>query len=373
MKALTITFYNTVPVLSIRGQENKYNTMDHIENFQKIVEGLQRKKRNIHLLLGNGFSMAYDSKIFSYNALADFVSKVQDPTLAKLFGVLKTKNFELIMEQLTTFSALLHALGAEDELQKKVVEAHQKLKISLLDAIKGLHPEHVFKIPNEKIASCANFLHFFLDNGGNIFSTNYDLLLYWVLMRANFPQAIDGFGRELLNPVEVGRKQEEQELSNLRWGPNKDTQNIHYLHGALPLFDTGAEIEKEQYNEEGWLLENISRRLDAGEYPIFVTAGGAEEKLELIRHNRYLSNCYDRLCTIDGSVISFGFGFGEYDDHIIHALNRASHAANKTPPKLWSIYIGVYSDSGRKHIESIEHKFHAKVYTFDAKSANPWS
>ena len=198
--------------------------MDHIENFQTIVEQLQKKKRNIHLLLGNGFSMAYDSNIFSYNALADFVSKVKDPTLVKLFKVLNTKNFELIMEQLTTFSALLHALGAEDEIQKKVIVAHQKLKNSLLDAIKGLHPEHVFKIPNERIASCAKFLHFFLDNGGNIFSTNYDLLLYWVLMRGDIANAIDGFGRELLNPVEVGRKQEEHEWSNLRWGPNKETQ-----------------------------------------------------------------------------------------------------------------------------------------------------
>lgn len=346
--------------------------MDHIANYQQIVDDLKNKKRTMHLLLGNGFSMAYDSNIFSYNALSDFVSKINDPTLAKLFKVLKTKNFELIMEQLTTFSALLHELGAEKELQLKISEAHKNLKISLLDAIKALHPEHVFKIPVVKIISCAKFLRVFLDNGGNIFSTNYDLLLYWVLMRAEFSQAIDGFGRELLNPVEVSKSQEDKEWSNLRWGPNKETQNVHYLHGALPLFDTGSEIEKEQYNETGWILKNISDRLDKGEYPIFVTAGGAQEKLELIRHNNYLSNCYDRLCAIDGSVISFGFGFGEYDDHIIHALNKASHAANKMPPKLRSIYIGVYSESARKHIESIQHKFHAKVYTFDAKSANPW-
>lgn len=243
----------------------------------------------------------------------------------------------------------------------------------MLDAIKGLHPEHVFKIPDEKISSCASFLHLFLDNNGNIFSTNYDLLLYWVLMRSNFPNAIDGFGRELLNPLETSNKTEEPEFSNLRWGPNKETQNVHYLHGALPLFDTGAEIEKEQYSEDGWLLENIGHRLDASEYPIFVTAGDANEKLELIRHNRYLSNCYDRLCSIDGSIISFGFGFGAYDDHIIHALNKASHATNKTPPKLWSIYVGVYSDNDRQHIEAIEHKFHAKVHTFEAKSVKLWA
>ena len=28
----------------------------------------------------------------------------------------------------------------------------------------------------------------------------------------------------------------------LRWGPNQERQNAHYLHGALPLFDTGPDV-----------------------------------------------------------------------------------------------------------------------------------
>lgn len=316
--------------------------------------------------------MAYDPAIFSYNALANFVIEVNDPTLKKLFEILKTKNFELIMEQLTTFSLLLASLEAENEIQIKVAEAHIKLKKSLLEAIKSLHPEHVFKIPEGKINACGKFLHQFLDGGGQIFSTNYDLLLYWVLMRNNFPNANDGFGRELQNPLEVSLGEETPEFSELLWGPNKSHQNIHHLHGALPIFDAGSEIIKEQYTHEGYLLENIGQRLDDGAYPIFVTAGNGDEKLSLIRHNRYLSNCYDKLCEIDGSLVSFGFGFGQYDDHIIDALNKATHADYKSKPKLWSIYIGVYSDNNQGYIKSIEHKFHAKVYTFDAKSANPW-
>ena len=346
--------------------------MDHIENFEDVISTLRRKKRTIHLLLGNGFSMAYDHKIFSYNALADFVINTEDPTLTKLFGILKTKNFELIMEQLSTFSLLLSSLDADVEIQIKVQEAQVKLKNSLLEAIKSLHPEHVFKIPENKINACGRFLNQFIGNGGQIFSTNYDLLLYWVLMRKGFENAIDGFGRDLQNPREVACG-EDAELSELRWGPHKAKQNVHYVHGTLPIFDMGSEIVKEQYSEEGFLLANVSARLDRGEYPVFVTAGNGAEKLSLIRHNRYLSNCYDKLGEIDGSIVSFGFGFGPYDEHIIEALNKASHANNKNPPKLWSIYIGVFSDSDKTYIQSIEHKFHAKVRTFDAKSANPWN
>jgi hypothetical protein len=149
-------------------------------------------------------------------------------------------------------------------------------------------------------------------------------------------------------------------------------QNIHYLHGALHLFDSGADVVKEQYDGNGYLLENISARLVEGSYPIFVTAGNGEEKLEHIRHNRYLSNCYDRLCEVDGSLVTFGFGFGQYDEHIIEAINKAAKFSSKQPPKLWSIYIGVYSDADIQHVKSIEKKFHPKVRLFDARTANVW-
>lgn len=351
---------------------NAMTMIKHYDSFEGMISELEKKGRPIHLLTGNGFSMAYDHKIFSYNALANFVENAGDPTVSVLFEALKTKNFELIMEQLTTFSLLLKALDAEKGLQDKVAQAHEKLKKSLLDAVKELHPEHVFKIDVLSIQKCAQFLNRFMRSGGHIFSTNYDLLLYWVLMRAELEGAIDGFGRELLNPLEVASKTEEADFSELRWGPHRENQNIHHLHGTLPIFDSRTEIIKERYSDEGYLLENIGRRLDRGHYPIFVTAGKAADKLDLILHNRYLTHCYDQLCGIDGSLITYGFGFGEYDDHLIDALNKAHHAQHKNPPKLWSIYIGVFSDVDRQHIQNISHKFHAPVRTFDVRSFNPW-
>lgn len=146
----------------------------------------------------------------------------------------------------------------------------------------------------------------------------------------------------------------------------------HYLHGALHLFDSGADVVKEQYDWNGYLLENVSARLDEGSYPIFVTAGNGEEKLEHIRHNRYLSHCYDRFCEVNGSLVTFGFNFGQYDEHIIEAINKAAKFSSKRPCKLWSIYIGVYSDADMEHIKSIEKQFHPKVRLFDAKTANVW-
>lgn len=344
----------------------------HYDTLDEVINGLAKKGRTAHLLLGNGFSMAYDPKIFSYNALYDFINSLNDATLSSVFAAMKTKNFELIMEQLQTFISLLERLGADKDLHEKLTSAKDKLKHSLLDAIRALHPEHVFKIPEEKSVACAKFIGRFSAPGGKIFTTNYDLLLYWILMRQNVPGSVDGFGRELLNPVEVQEKTQPEDWSDLRWGLNRQGQNIFYLHGSLPLFDTGPEVIKEQYSEEGYLLENIGTRLDAGEYPIFVTAGNGTEKLAQIRHNRYLSDCYDHLCELNGSVVTLGFGFGESDNHVIDALNKANHFRTKSEPKLWSVYIGTFSEKDRRWISNIEKKFHAKVHTFDAKTANIW-
>lgn len=339
--------------------------------FEEVTTSLTKKKRAMSLLMGNGFSMAYDKDIFSYNALYTFLTSQEDELLNKLFGAIKTKNFELVMQQLDTTIALLKAFGSEPALEEQIKAASEKLKQDLLKSIQELHPEHVYKMPDEKSSACAEFLGVFLGSGGHIYTTNYDLLLYWVLMRQGVAHPVDGFGRELENPVEASEGAG-QEWSELRWGPNQAEQNIHYLHGALHIFDSGSEVVKEQYDQDNYLLKNISARLEEGSYPIFVTAGNGGEKLEHIRHNRYLSYCYDRLCTVDGSLVTFGFNFGPYDDHIIEAINKAAKFRSKQPPKLWSIYIGVYSEADAVHIKSIENKFHLKVHIFNAKTANVW-
>jgi hypothetical protein len=63
----------------------------------------ESKQRQIHLLLGNGFSMAYNPEIFSYNALHNFISSQDNLKIKSPFDIVKTKNFELVMQQLDNF------------------------------------------------------------------------------------------------------------------------------------------------------------------------------------------------------------------------------------------------------------------------------
>lgn len=342
-----------------------------LETFDDVLTSIRKNpRRQFHLLLGNGFSVSYDPKIFSYNALHEFVKNLKDKDLSKILEVIETRNFEVIMQYLDNFAALVDALGGDPKLKKRVEDASAKLKTSLLDAVKAMHPEHVFKVPEDQSAACANFLQNFLNTNGHIYSTNYDLLLYWVLMRNGILNHVDGCGRELENDTGEYMALADQEWSDLIWGKNRNTQNVFYLHGALPFFDSGVAVVKEEYDVYNYLLQNISARMEKGEYPIFVTAGDGQQKLNHITHNQYLTYCYDSFCQAEGSLVTFGFSFGEYDEHIIAAINKA--AKQKVPNKLWSIYIGVYSPEDKKHIEQIEGKFRCKVHVFDAKTAKVW-
>ncbi|MCA6362330.1 MAG: DUF4917 family protein [Bacteroidetes bacterium] len=351
-------------------------SIDKIYTYDEVIKSLNAKKRQKHLLLGNGFSMSYDSGIFSYNALSKFLENLDNDILQKLFQIIKTSNFELLMEQLDNVAQIAEVFGADRKVVQNIRNATEALKESLIDAIKELHPEHVFSVPEEKSKSCAAFLYSFLAGGGQIFTTNYDLLLYWVLMRNEIENAIDGFGRDV-EESDNWIQEDERQYSELRWGKYKSIQTVHYLHGALQLFDTGIDIIKEEYTNEHFLLENIKTRMEKKEYPIFVTAGNGNEKLSHIVHNKYLANCYESLSTIGGSLICYGFGFGNYDEHIIAAINKAAKKRKdeneKWLPFLASVYIGVYSDADLKHIKSIEKKFKVPVRLYDARTVNVWS
>lgn len=347
--------------------------IDSLPTYREITLSLEKKGRCKHLLFGNGFSMAYDHKIFSYNALSKFIEDTGNPIVKKLFERLNTKNFEQIMQQLENFCEVADIFSNDKELVPKIKTAIEELKTSLLDAIHKLHPDHVFTIPEEKSNACISFLHEYLNDGGFVFSTNYDLLLYWVLMRNESKNAIDGFGRDMETDLnDITPDFEELEYSELRWGKHKNEQTVFYLHGTLPIFDTGINIIKVEYDSEHFLLQNVKERIDQKEYPIFVTAGNGDEKLTHIMHNKYLSYCYEKLCFIEGSLITFGFSFGEYDTHIIDAINIAAKKGRKIKNRLWSVYIGVYSDDGLEYIESIKSKFKCKVIPYNARTVNIW-
>lgn len=101
----------------------------NIPNFDSVVEHLNKRKKPVSLLMGNGFSMAYDRDIFLYNPLYDSMASRENELLKTLFGVIETRNFFLVMQQLGTTLALLDAFGSDASLREKNSAGKPKVRI----------------------------------------------------------------------------------------------------------------------------------------------------------------------------------------------------------------------------------------------------
>lgn len=349
----------------------------HYDSYDAVLSHLYEANRPKHLLLGNGFSRAYNDKIFSYTSLSDYAKNGGNDSVKHLFDVTKTSNFEEAIHAVDVSVDIIEGIETTDkELIKRLRDLSEAAKCSLIEAITELHPEYVFKLKEHEIKKCGTFLSPYVckDCDSSIISTNYDLLLYWVLMRFGDENSevdcCDGFSYDV-DDYDSNYEFDKNEHS-LIW-TSCSFQNVYYLHGALHLFSSIEGVMKEQYRESAekpLILDRIKERIYRRQYPLFVTEGDGDAKKRQISKSAYLSNCFNHLKTLNGSLVTFGFSFGDSDQHVIDAINKA--ASKRSDHRLRSIYIGVFSDKDRKHIEEISNKFKVKVNTFDAKTVNVW-
>jgi hypothetical protein len=145
---------------------------------------------------------------------------------------------------------------------------------------------------------------------GKVFTLNYDLLLYWVIIGRQ--QFNDGFGLGL-------------ESNGFR-GPFKPNPrcNIFNVHGGLHLFQTSDyEIEKQLATAAG-MIDAIAETIDAGErFPVYVAEGTSSAKLDRINSIPYLKHCYQQLRESTGVCFVYGHSAHESDAHIYNALFKS--------------------------------------------------
>lgn len=321
--------------------------MKKLLSFTEITEKLKEENKTSNLLLGNGFSCAYNNEIFNYKYLNEFIKKDADEVTQKILSAIKDTNIENTMLQIENFQTIANILLESHEIKDEVIDTAEKaidnIKQQFLAAIKDLHPDNASTLYNTKAKSCFQFINkVIIGEKGNIFSTNYDLLLYWVLMRNskdNDNKFCDGFGRYEYDPKE------------LVWGPNKDEQNIFYLHGALHLFNDAFDITKLKSTRNNPIIKQVTANIETDKYPIMVSSGTKEGKVKQITSSSYLKHCYDALSHIEDNLVIFGFSFGDNDDHITEAIANAI-----VNGKLHNVYIGVFSDDDIPHFDNVKKK-----------------
>ena len=156
------------------------------------------------------------------------------------------------------FTTIQQDLGLADRLKQDAA----RLRDVLAETIADHHPARPHDVKTDQYASCGRFLANF---NGNIYTLNYDLLLYWTLMQSEVPPEVtsdDGF-----------RNPETRDEDYVVWDvQNTNGQRIFYLHGALHIYDAGAELLKFTWSRtEIALVDQIKQSLAQRNYPLIVT------------------------------------------------------------------------------------------------------
>lgn len=334
-----------------------------IKTFSQVLEECKKNGFKKNLLLGNGFSIAYNKEIFSYDKLFEYSDMSEN--VKGVFKEFNTYDFEIIIKKFTEAHRLFKKYKPDNKIAEELLLEANNIKEKLVNSISEKHPNSQFEISENRIFNTL----IFLSNFDNIFSLNYDLLLYWVLMNKNdlknkhpkikhIYDMNDGFHRN----------------GHLTWGYKKKLQNVFYLHGALHLIDEDIKIIKIENRENSNLISIIQSYLEANCFPLIVAEGSSNEKLIKIKHNEYLNYCYNSLSCIEGNLVIYGHSLADNDEHILKQIAGNINIKN--------IYVSVHDPENnyetisekalnifRKRID----KTPLKLNFFDAGTTNVWS
>ena len=183
-----------------------------------------------HVLVGNGFSIACDP-VFRYSSLFEAAVKSGLSDRAQLvFQRLGTNNFEGVLRLLEDAYWIGMLYGLDDELMTGIRQDAEIVKQTLVEAVTSSHLDHTGRVPDVKKEAAGRFLATYY----NIFTTNYDLLLYWTILHTGKPSHQDGFRADDDDPEAPYLVFAE------RLGENK---GLFFLHGALHFYiaDWGTE------------------------------------------------------------------------------------------------------------------------------------
>lgn len=145
-----------------------------------------------------------------------------------------------------------------------------------------------------------------------MFTTSYDLMLYWCAGYETFGGFADLFCCN-------GRLEFDREKTVV---PHGDT-GLLYLHGALHLLTSQDGVARKRRSTGACLLEQFGTpdRHNPLARPLLVAEGSAGEKARIIQGSAYLSFALDCLSHHRGALVVFGLGLRDQDAHLARALN----------------------------------------------------
>lgn len=261
------------------------------------------------LLLGNGLSRHVWGD-FGYPTLFDKARQDDGPgSLAgsdlRLFEALETRNFERVLAELASAIRMAEALGQSAE---PYLDRYQSIQRALGSAVQSVHV-HYTGIPETTLEAIGRVLQ----AQEYVFTTSYDLIVYWAMRAVDYVDLCDCFWSERSfdpanSDVPIGRTP------------------VYFLHGALHLVVMGSGVTRKLVHSNlSTLLDQFGRPVDGDSQarPLLITEGSSQHKLQAIEGNDYLAHTLDQLGKCDLPLVVFGSDLSEQDQHLVDALNRS--------------------------------------------------
>ncbi|MGH3608054.1 MAG: DUF4917 family protein [Pseudonocardiaceae bacterium] len=285
-------------------------------------ENLRREHHWSGLLVGNGASRAVWNE-FAYASLYATARDLAEGGLStadrELFARLDTRNFESVLSALRTTSLVNEALNLPTEV---IRERYMSIRRALANAVRTVH------IPWPRVRDASlQVIRTTLLSYEWVFSTNYDLLLYWAVMSGlpDPPDIKDFFWRRCAD----GEDQpwlcfvpSDVEVSGM-------VTKVVYLHGGLHLYELSPSQAAKRVAGARNLLDVFYELAEdhTAAIPLFVAEGHAIDKMKAIGESPYLSFAYDRLVAHRQPLVIFGHSLGSNDQHIVDAVDGHHHLA----------------------------------------------
>lgn len=254
------------------------------------------------LLIGNGFSQNLWQR-FGYGSLFETAAQGDGAQLnaadVSLFDRLETRNFEVVLSALATSKTVSAALD-------QPLDPFSEREVSIREAlIRAVHSVHV---PWQSVpAAHLDVIAAELSAYASIYCTNYDLTLYWALMRNQ-----NGFRDYFWS--------EKFDVTNTEiWG--KRTK-VHFLHGGLHLYRRPNGQTLKRPAAAGQNLLDLFGTAYQDSMPLFISEGTAQEKLASIYRSDYLSFVFACLAQDTEPLVVFGHSLGDSDKHLIDAIGN---------------------------------------------------
>lgn len=140
---------------------------------------------------------------------------------------------------------------------------------------------------------------------------------------------------------------------------NIESQNLFFLHGAFHIYKDGNTVKKIIQQKDKALYDRLEEILNNEEQEL-VTIFQSENKISEIKNNEYLSNCFNKLASLSGTMVIIGSSLDDNDNHIFEQINKS---------EIHTLYISLLSKDKLRFHEICKEKFPDKsVFLFDAES-----